>query len=207
MRIAGEHGTDPNANCCSGGGYTHALIGLEGQQYLSQITLYGQGGIQTNLSDGDQGGNYRVWFLRGVGRYYVDPNLKIEAFAVYANGRATSYDFQPSYSVPRTDGPLLKMDVQQVSWGIGAERRFYGTPFSGFVRYEGNWTELKLLAPEPPAANARTTEHAIKAGFHVYINEDSLLFNDRSGTTLDIRDPFTSIYRATGRTWIGNVPF
>ena len=196
-------GIGSNDNCCSGGvGMTHGTFGGEVQYYLGNITLYGQAGIQTNISDVQNGGNYRAWFIRGVGRYFVHDNLKVEAFAAYANGRATSEDFLPTFSVP-TNSSISKIDFQQVSWGVGVEKRFTGTAFSGFARYEGNWTELKSFDPNP-LFTGHTTEHAFKAGFRVYINEDSLKFNDRNGTTLDIRDPFTSIYRATGRTWNSN---
>ena len=101
--------------------------------------------------------------------------------------------------------------MQQVSWGIGVEKRFTGTAFSGFARYEGNWTEFNTKFDngysDPRGLNynrGHTTEHAFKAGFRVYINEKTLKYNDRNGTTLDIRDPFTAAYRALGRTWIGN---
>ena len=45
-------------------------------------------------------------------------------------------------------------------------------------------------------------EHAFKVGFRLYLNEDTLKYNDRMGTTLDIVDPMTSAYRSFGRTWI-----
>ena len=45
-------GIGSNANCCNGGAaFTHGTLGLEGQWYSGPITLYGQGGVQTNLSE------------------------------------------------------------------------------------------------------------------------------------------------------------
>ena len=83
-------GIGSNDNCCSGGAaFTHGTFGAEAQYYMGNITLYGQAGIQTNISDGNNGGNYRAWFIRGVGRYFIHDNLKVESFVAYANGRAT----------------------------------------------------------------------------------------------------------------------
>jgi len=198
-------GIGSNNNCCNGGAaFSHATFGLEGQYYLGQLTLYGQAGLQTNVSDGSSGGNYRAWFIRGVGRYFIHDNLKVEAFAAYANGRASrSEDFFPTGFISSADF----FTMQQVSWGIGVEKRFDHTPFSAFARYEGNWTEFQTKFDSGYATNyngGHTTEHAFKAGFRVYLNENTLKFNDRNGATLDIRDPFTSAYRAFGRTWNAN---
>src|SRR5262249_50496086 len=103
-----------------------------------------------------------------------------------------------------------KFNMQQFSWGIGVENRFAASPFSLFARYEGNWTEFRARHNGSGccgANNAETIEHMFKAGFRVYLNENTLLFNDRNGATLDIRDPFPSAYRAFGRTnTIGNSP-
>ena len=199
-------GIGSNDNCCNGGAaFTHGTFGGEAQYYMGNITLYGQAGIQTNISDGNNGGNYRAWFVRGVGRYFVHDNLKVETFVAYANGRASdSSSFYPTNFINDAD----RFDMEQVSWGIGVEKRFHGTPFSGFARYEGNWTRFEdKYANGNTCCGAKvadTTEHAFKAGFRAYINEDTLKINDRNGTTLDIRDPFTAAYRAFGRAWGNN---
>jgi hypothetical protein len=199
-------GIGSNDNCCNGGaGFTHGTLGLEGQWYSGPFTLYGQGGVQTNLSEGDDGGNYSAWFLRGVARYFVDPNLRLDGSVYYAQGWSDSgYDFAPTFGAPRgLQGDHLKMT--QLAWGFGVEKKFDASPFALFARYSGAWTKFSNSFDTGYAGTwtnqGETTEHAFKVGFRLYLNEQTLKYNDRMGTTLDIVDPMTSAYRAFGRTW------
>jgi hypothetical protein len=198
-------GLGSNNNCCDGNpGFIHGTIGLEGQYYLGNLTLYGQGGFQGVLSsveangNGANDGHFNAWFLRGVARYFVNDNLKLEGQGFYARGKANSEDFFPSVLF---NGE--RFSVQQWAWAFGVEKKFDASPFSVFGRYEGAWTRYDASFDRGyggTAAIAKTTEHILKVGFRVYLNESTLKYNDRMGTTLDIRDPLTSIYRATGRS-------
>jgi hypothetical protein len=202
-------GIGSNANCCNGGaGFTHGTLGLEGQWYSGPITLYGQGGVQTNLSDGQGGGNYTAWFVRVVGRYFLNENLRLEAFGMYAQGQTSaSEDFFPTSFINRAD----KFDMTHLVWGASVEKKFDGSPFAVFARYEGSWTEFRTSFDTgyspfnnfigDQANRGHTMENLFKVGFRLYLNENTLRYNDRMGTTLDIRDPMTSAYRAFGRTW------
>ena len=71
--------------------------------------------------------------------------------------------------------------------------------------YAGAWTKFSTSFDSgccgTTSGDAKTLEHAFKVGFRLYLNEQTLKFNDRMGTTLDIVDPITSAYRAFGRTW------
>jgi hypothetical protein len=196
-------GIGSNDNCCNGGaGFTHGTLGLEGQYYYGMLTLYGQGGVQTSLSDGNDGGSYQAWFLRGVARYFVDPNLKFEGSLYYTQGWADAgYDFIPTFGAPaELDGDSMKM--QQFAWGFGVEKKFDASPFALFARYSGAWTKFSNSFSNSAFSNqGETTEHAFKVGFRLYLNEQTLKYNDRMGTTLDIVDPMTSAYRSFGRTW------
>ncbi len=201
-----------NANCCNGSpGITHGLLGLEGQWYLPNVTLYGQGGVQTSLSDVDNGGSYTAWFVRGVGRYFVDPNLRLEGSVFYAQGWSDNgYDFAPSF-VALTSNAKFKME--QLAWTASVEKKLDGSPLALFARYEGSWTKFRTSFTDTgygPAfdnhADGHTIENLFKVGFRLYLNEETLKYNDRMGTTLDIRDPFSSAYRAFGRTWNNTTP-
>jgi hypothetical protein len=197
-------GIGSNANCCNGGAaFTHGTLGLEGQWYSGPITLYGQGGVQTNLSDQENGGSYTAWFVRGEGRYYLDPNLRVNAWGMYAQGRATdSGDFFPTEFL-FNDAP--HMDMQHFQVGAGIEKKLDSSPVSLFARYRYAWTEFKtrfdsgytLLDRE----SGHTSDNLFQVGFRLYLNENTLRYNDRMGTTLDIVDPMTEAYRAFGRTW------
>src|SRR6185503_14668435 len=97
-------------------------------------------------------------------------------------------------------GDQFKMT--HTAWGVGIEKKLENSPFAFFARYEGSWTKFSGDNPSPFDSGYwfRTTAHVAKAGFRVYLNEDTLFFNDRMGTTLDIRDGFTSAARGMGRS-------
>jgi hypothetical protein len=205
----GGIGSNANSFCspaCTGGAaFTHGTLGLEGQWYSGPITLYGQGGVQTNLSNGDAGGNYNAWFVRAVGRYFLNENLRLEATAFYTQGWSNDgEDFVPTFAAP---GGLFgdNFKMQQFAWGFGVEKKFDASPFALFARYAGAWTKFSNSFDSGYAgtfsSTAETTEHAFKVGFRLYLNEQTLKYNDRMGTTLDIVDPMTSAYRSFGRTW------
>jgi hypothetical protein len=194
-------GIGSNANCCQGGAaFTHGTLGLEGQWYSGPITLYGQGGVQTNLSDGNSGGNYTAWFLRGEGRYYLDPNLRVSAWGMYAEGRTDSgYDFFPTGFVDE-----LQFKMRHAAVGVGVEKKLDASPLSLFARYRYAWTEFNGFTESGGITFDRnrgtTSDNQFTVGFRLYLNENTLRYNDRMGTTLDIKDPFTEAYRAFGRS-------
>src|SRR5262249_21596720 len=68
------------------GNSRHGLIGAEAQWYWNQFTLYAQGGYDTTLGSGSDTDNINAWFLRGTGRYFINPNFLIEGTVMYANG-------------------------------------------------------------------------------------------------------------------------
>src|SRR5262249_41292113 len=130
--------------------------------------------------------------------YFVNDNLKLEGQAFWARGKANSEDFLPDI-VPfanLTNG----FKMEHFVWGVGVEKKLDASAFSIFARYEGAWTKYTPTGPFDAGYSAKTTENMVKVGFRVYLNENTLKFNDRMGTTLDIRDPLTSAYRATGRS-------
>ncbi len=197
-------GIGSNNNCCLGGAaFTHGTLGLEGQWYSGPITLYGQGGVQTNLSNSNGGGNYTAWFLRGEARYYIDANLRVSAWGMYGEGRTDQgYDFFPTAFI---DWPAFNM--KHASAGVGVEKKLDGLPLSLFARYRYAWTEFNAFDPDGDfSVGGHTSDNQITVGFRLYLNENTLRYNDRMGTTLDIKDVFTEAYRGFGRTWVCTTP-
>src|SRR5438874_1698605 len=65
----------------------HGVIGAEAQWYWQQFTLYAQGGYDTTLGNAGFGvDTINAWFIRGTGRYFINPNFLIEGTVMYANG-------------------------------------------------------------------------------------------------------------------------
>jgi hypothetical protein len=157
----------------------HGLIGAEAQWYWHQFTLYGQVGYDTTLSNsGDIVDNVNAWFVRGTGRYFVNPNFLIEGTVMYANGNV---DF---------NGPL-SVDFQTWTWGVKGEWRFATAPFSVFAKYQGSETTYDD-ARQGGLLNAKVTDNRVLLGLKLHMGDRTLQQTDRAGATLDIMSPLAN---------------
>jgi hypothetical protein len=171
----------------------HGLIGGEAQLYWGPVTLYGQAGYNSTLgevSNVNPVESMQAWFARGTARVYVNPNFRLEGTVLYADG---DVDMTPAFA----DEAL---DFETWLWRAKGEYRFATTPFSLFALYEGSRTKLNRF--EPGETNTvKITDHRIMGGIRLYLNEKTLQWNDRNGTTLDIIAPFnvpSFIFRSGG---------
>jgi hypothetical protein len=163
-------------------GVRHALGGVEGQFYLNALTLYGQVGYDSTLDFGNLANvtGAHAWFARGTGRYFFMPNFMVEATGEYSKGAMQFTQF-PGFNPPDTGFEMWKA-VAKAEW------RPDTMPFSIFGKYEYNETRYdeNLIRF---TAGQRVSENRVTAGVRLYFGPNSLLANDRSGTTLDILDP------------------
>jgi hypothetical protein len=170
----------------AGGGFSitgpqrHAVFGGEAQWYSSQFTLYAQVGYDSTLGNIGSSNKERIhaWFIRGTGRYFVNPNFLIEGTVMYANG-ATDYDFG-----------LPSLDFQTWTWQAKAEWRFATAPFSVFAKYQGSETKTDV-GPYSTAFD-RVTDHRVLIGLRLHMGDRTLQQADRTGATLDIIDPLSN---------------
>jgi hypothetical protein len=153
----------------------HALIGGEAQWYWSQFTLYAQVGYDSTL-----GGTSSVhtWFIRGTGRYFVNPNFLIEGTVMYANG-----DIDYSFGLP-------SLGFQTLTWLAKAEWRFPTAPFSVFAKYQGSETRVDLVSYS--SAFDKVTDHRVLFGLKLHMGDRTLQQTDRTGATLDIVSPLAN---------------
>jgi len=180
MGTVGKHLTwrDPNRGALGiFGGYTMAnllhrngsasrtFFGGEGQLYLGNFTLYGQGSGTwfhngTNHAEWDD-----AWFIRGIARWFITPNDKLQGEVGYASGRNRADQGDPNV----------------VNWGVLYERnKFMATPFSAYIEYAGfKYKDSSHVA-------AHVTENLVMVGMKIYFNHDTLLANDRTGATFDM---------------------
>ena len=169
----------------------HGLIGAEGQLYGGPVTLYGQVGYDSTLGSISSGNfdSLQAWFVRGTGRFYVNPNFRLEGTVLYANG---DVDF--------VSGVPVTQDFKTWLWRAKGEYKFAGSPFSLFALYEGSQTKFDQTDPSFTQTR-KVTDNRVLVGVRLYLNENTLQFNDRNGTTLDIIAPFSApsfIYRPSG---------
>jgi len=160
----------------------HALIGAEAQWYWNQFTLYAQGGYDTTLStvgfsDID---SFSAWFIRGTGRYFINPNFLIEGTVTYASG---SVDF--NFGTP-------SIDFQTWTWGVKGEWRFATAPFSVYAKYQGSETTYDNSSDGFNLSGAKVTDHRVLLGLKLHMGDRTLQQTDRAGATLDIISPLAN---------------
>jgi hypothetical protein len=172
------------AGDAGGGGVTgnsqrHGLIGAEAQWYWSQFTLYAQGGYDTML--GTAGNNdvdtINAWFLRGTGRYFINPNFMIEGTVMYANGHIDLNFGDPS------------LGFHTWSWQAKAEWRLPTAPFSVFAKYQGSQTRYDSF---DSVTSAKVTDNRVLLGLKLHMGDRTLQQTDRAGATLDIVSPLAN---------------
>lgn len=153
------------------------LIGAEAQYYLTDWTFYGQLGYM----NGDEAGvsandAFRsAWFGRGVARFFLNENGKLEGELSYANGE--------------NDFDSADMDVW--GWGLRYERPVKSADANIFIAYQGNYYDSTQ-----PADNHELTEHVIKLGLNIAFGIEGQKYVDRHGATLDL--PMVTRWSAYG---------
>jgi hypothetical protein len=156
----------------------HGVIGAEAQWYWNQFTLYAQGGYDTTLGTIKDGiDSVNAWFIRGTGRYFINPNFLIEGTVMYANGNVDfNFGNNPSF--------------QTWTWGVKGEWRFATAPFSVFATYQGSETtyDNKIYWYE----NAKVTDNRVLLGLKLHMGDRTLQQTNRAGATLDIVSPLAN---------------
>src|SRR5262249_35923433 len=145
-------------------------------------TLYAQGGYDTTLGtiDSFRIDSINAWFIRGTGRYFINPNFLIEGTVMYANG---NIDFNESGS--------SNLGFNTWTWGAKGEWRFATAPFSVFAKYEGSQTRYGN-SDRFEFTSQKTTDQRVLFGFKLHMGDRTLQQTDRAGATLDIKSPLAN---------------
>jgi hypothetical protein len=158
----------------------HGLIGAEAQWYWQQFTLYAQGGYDTTLGTVSSDVNsINAWFIRGTGRYFVNPNFLLEGTVMYANGSIDLNFNDPS------------IRFQTLTWEVKSEWRLATAPFSMFAKYKGSETRYDD-SNDFNLFGAKTTDHRVLLGLKLHMGDRTLQQTDRAGATLDIMSPLAN---------------
>ena len=164
------NGTEDNANFWA--------AGAEGQLYLDAATLYLQAGyLNSNLYTGGspEDSFHNALFVRGVGRYFVSPDLRLQAEFSYAKGKQD------------TD----EKDMNIVGWGARGDYQV-ASNVSIFAAYTGAHYDNGV----PAGDTGSFTEHQLKAGLTLNLGGPDLLTTDRHGPNLDM--PWLSHWVSAG---------
>jgi hypothetical protein len=174
------------AGDAGGDGFTssqrHGLIGAEAQWYWNQFTFYAQGGYDTTLATVDSFGvdSINAWFIRGTGRYFINPNFLIEGTVMYANG-----------NIDVNESGFSGVGFNTWTWGVKGEWRLPTAPFSVFAKYEGSQTKYGSW-DFINFASQKTTDQRVLLGLKLHMGDKTLQQTDRTGATLDIVSPLAN---------------
>lgn len=154
-------------------------VGGEGQMYLDNITLYLQGGYfdavdyESNPNASNrQDPFHNALFVRGVGRWFLSPDSRLQGEFSYANGDQDSDDY----------------NMHLIEWGVRFDTVLPGLPVIGdtpvFVGYRG--TRFDSEGDGPDDDDGQATEHTVMVGFTHSFGGNSMQEFDRVGATLDL---------------------
>lgn len=136
-----------------------AYIGGEAQIYLDSLTLYGQAGMQ-QITLEDYIPTVSGWFGRLEARYFLTPDLRVEAHA--------GFDTQSIVSA---------LTATTLRVGVGAEYKLENQPISLFATYDFSTSTNNQV-------DASISEHRVLLGAKFALGEESLLDRDRGGASL-----------------------
>jgi outer membrane protein with beta-barrel domain len=151
----------------------YGVIGAEAQWYWHQFTLYGQVGYDSTLG-GSGFSDTSAWFIRGTGRYFINPNFMLEGTVMYANG---DIDFNGGQS----------FGFETWTWQAKAEWRLPTAPFSVYAKYQGSET-----THDNQFFVDKVTDHRVLLGLKLHMGDRTLQQTDRAGATLDIISPIAN---------------
>lgn len=135
------------------------FMGLEGQVYLDNMTLYGQLG-QGKWNYSTVTTNPDVLATLEL-RYFMSENLRLDASINYLKEDA---------------GRVFNYVWDQTTYGVGAEYRFSGSPLSVLARYE--------YAAEDQSTGYSANNQRLLIGVKLNFGKDSLHKSDREGASL-----------------------
>ena len=152
------------------------FVGVEGQMYFGDLTLYGQVGYMDAESDTTQEELTDAFFLRAVGRFYFNGgHTKLEGEFSYANGD------QDEGAGGGTD------DMEVFGWGGQLTHQFHNWGndgyIAGFLRYEGRYFDEGETGG---GSGNDYDEHTFMVGVSVGLNQVNLKSMERTGVALDL---------------------
>jgi len=157
-----------------GGEYPFYVIAGEAQLYLQDFTFYVQGGYFDITSRGpthDEDALQDAFFGRGVVRWFLDENTRLQGEVSYADG-----------TVDANEAGTTGDDGNVVEWGVRYDTMLAGLPIIGdtgvFAGYRGARFENE-------DENNHFTDHTIMVGFRYAFGGQTMKETDRIGATLD----------------------
>lgn len=141
-------------------------FGGEFQLYADNVTFYGQGGVLEGSNDVDYLRD--AFFGRGVVRWFMTPDSRLQGEFSYVNGETDS----------------IANDTTILEWGIRYDTVLMALPFIGdttvFVGYRGADFD------KSGSDDGGFMDHTVMVGFNTSFGGNTMQEFDRVGATLDL---------------------
>ncbi len=153
--------------------YSFYAVGGEAQFYADNLTFYLQGGYIDGATENsvpviDNDALRNALFGRGIVRWFMDPDTRLQAEIAYVDGETDSN----------------AADTTILEWGARYDTMIAGLPILGdsnvFVGYRGAHFD------KSGGDSAEFTDHTIMVGFTHRFGTRSIQETDRYGATLDM---------------------
>ncbi|MBC2836820.1 hypothetical protein [Paragemmobacter straminiformis] len=147
--------------------YYDTMLGLEGQTYFGNATVWGQVASVSGYEEYAGNEDLSLGVVRGGVRYFIGDATRIDLEGTYAKGTFDDYDAKIAF------------------WGVGVEHQIvseanYGV--SVFARYEGSNFDFT----DDYSSEAWLSDKTIKVGLSIKFGGKSLREADRSGANTDL---------------------
>lgn len=164
-------------------------VGGEAQYYADDTTFYLQAGYldsnpqPSETDNGQLDGLHSAFFVRGVARWFMTPDSRLQGEVAYAHGKQDNDGPDPNVD-PNPNRPF---DMDVIQWGARYDTVLSGLPLidegTVFIGYRGIHFDNLCCDDED---TARFTEHTVMAGFAYRFGGSTLKEFDRVGATLDL---------------------
>jgi len=173
-------------------------VGLEGQYILPDTTIYAQATYSAFVEGNWAKSGQDSFNLNLTVRHFVNENFMLSGNIGVGFGSYTDPDSPSDY--------FDRGHQNEVSWEVRAEYLLDELPLSLFASYKGQYgiANEHYGYPDPEdwqewwKGTARA--HMFLVGLRFYFGQESLLSNDRTGATLEDRNPWYGMSNAMA-TW------
>jgi hypothetical protein len=154
-------------------------VGGEAQLYVNDMTFYIQGGyLDGELEGAPDDAFHEAVFVRGVGRWFITPDSRLQGQVAYASGKQDS----PSA------GGAAEFDMDIIEWGVRYDTVLQGLPVIGdtpvYIGYRGARFDNEGAGSN--IDDGQYTEHTIMVGTSYSFGGNTMREFDRVGATLDL---------------------
>jgi hypothetical protein len=169
-------------------GYGRAVtLGLEGQAYLGDVTLYSQLSYTAAIQGDIEDYRYSGWNLYNSVRYFLSDKLAFSAGIGldYANFSKKWPSYDEAYGA----------HADSVYWQLKAEYQLDALPLSVFAAYQGSYAPWRY-ASEYDGGNYKyetgynSVRNGLLIGVRFYFGQNDLKTNDRTGASLEDFNPW-----------------